>query len=228
MEPMQSAYRFGHSTETALVKVQADVINAINYQEVVCLVLLNLSLAFDTIDHFLLLQRLEDYSGIKETALEWIRSYITSRTQKVSVGNSRSPLVTLIFSVPQRSVLEPILFTLYTCPLGPICKKHHVIYHLYTDDQQIYLSFKLVKTGYKVNCINRLEICIAEIREWMTANMLKLNDEKTKFIIFGTKQQLVKIGEVSIVISSIQVQLVDQVRNLRYYMDQLLKNGPTC
>ena len=60
----------------------------------------------------------------------------------------------------------------------------------------------------------------------MTANMLKLNDDKTEFIIFGTKQQLAKMGEVSIVIGSIWVQPVDQVRNLGYYMDQLLKNGP--
>ena len=82
---MQSAYRSGHNTETALVKVKADHLHAIDHQEVVCLVLLDLSLAFDTIDHFMLLQRLEVCFGIKETALEWIRSYLTGRTQKVSV-----------------------------------------------------------------------------------------------------------------------------------------------
>ena len=133
--------------------------------------------------------------------------------------------MTLTFSVLQGSILGSILFTLYTCPLGPICKKHCIIYHLYADDQQIYLSFKPVKTGDKDNCIKRLETCIVEIREWMTANMLKLNDDKTKFIIFGTIQQLAKIGKVFIVIGSIQVQLVHQVRNLGYYMDQLLQNG---
>ena len=186
-----------------------------------CLFLLDLSLAFDTVDQFFLLQRL----GIKEAALEWIRSYLTVRTQKVTGGSSRSPPVTLTFGVPQRSILGPILLTLYTCPLGPIWKKHCIIYHLYADDQQIYLSFKLAKTGDKDNCIKRLETCIAEIREWMTANILKLNDDEAEFIIFGTKQQLTKIGEVSIAVSSIQVQLVDQVRNLGYYMDQLLKNG---
>ena len=84
----------------------------------------------------------------------------------------------------------------------------------------------LVKTGDKENCIKELETCIVEIREWMTANILKLNDDQTEFIIFGTKQQLARIEEVFIAISSIQVQLVDQVRYLGYYMDQLLKNSP--
>ena len=82
LEPMQSAYRSGHSTKTALVKVKADLLHAIDHQEVVCLVLLDLSLAFDTIDYFMLLQRLKVCFGIKETALEWIRSYLTGRTQR--------------------------------------------------------------------------------------------------------------------------------------------------
>ena len=144
----------------------------------------------------------------------------------VSVGNARSSPVTLTFGVPQGSVLGPILFTLYTCPLGSICIKHHINYHLHADDQQTYLSFKPSKAGDKENCIKRLETCIAEIREWMMANMLKLNDDKMELIIFGTRQQLAKLGKVSINIGSIQVKLVDHVRNLRYHMDLLLKNGP--
>ena len=80
LEPMQSAYRSGHSTETALLKVKTDLLQAIDHQEVVCLILLDLSSAFDTVDHCLLLQGLEVSFGIKETALEWIRSYLTGRT----------------------------------------------------------------------------------------------------------------------------------------------------
>ena len=135
LEPMQSACKSGYSTETALPKAKADLMHVIDHQEVVYLVMLDLSLAFDTVDHFMLLQRLEVCFGIKETALEWIRSYLTGRTQRVSVGNARSSPVTLSFGVPQGSVLGPILFTLYTYPLGSICIKHHINYCLYADDQ---------------------------------------------------------------------------------------------
>ena len=113
----------------------------------------------------------------------------------------------------------PILFILYTCPLGSICTKHHINHHMYADDQQIYPSFKPSKAGNKEKGIKRLEICIAEIREWMIVKKLKLNDDKTEFIIFGSRQLLAKIGEVSINIGRIQVQPVDHVRNLGYHMD---------
>ena len=134
--------------------------------------------------------------------------------------------VALSFDVQQGSVLGPILFTLYTCPLGSICTKHDINYHMYADNQQIYLSFKLSKAGDKENCVRILEMCISEIREWMIVNKLKLNDDKTEFIDFVSRQQLSKIDEVSINIGRVQVQLVDHVRNLVYIMDQLLKNGP--
>ena len=90
---------------------------------------------------------------------------------------------------------------------------------MYANDQQIYLSFKPSKAGDKENCIKRLEKCIAEVREWMIVYMLKLNDDKIELIIFGTRQQLAKLGKVFINIGSIQVQLVDHVRNLGYHMD---------
>ena len=81
--------------------------------------------------------------------------YLTNCTQSVVIGDpnadgARSDKISLPFGVPQGSVLVPILFTLYTCPLGHICKKHHVLYHLYDDDQQIYLSFYPGPTGMQL------------------------------------------------------------------------------
>ena len=156
LELMQSTYRSGHSTEKALLKVETDLLCAIDHQEVVCLILFYLSSAFDTVDHCLLLQRFEVCFGIKEIALEWIRSYLTGRTQEVSVGKLISSQVALSFGVPQGSVLGLILFTLYTCPLGSICTKHDINYHMYADDQQIYLSFKPSKVGDKENCHKKI------------------------------------------------------------------------
>ena len=146
MEPLQSAYRSHRSTETALLKVKTDILKVIDNQEVMCLVLLDLSAVFDTVDHKILLERLENYFGITAIALRWIESYLTNQSQRVVIGDmnttgAKSDSISLKFGVPQGSVLGPILFTLYTSPLGQICS-NKVHYHLYADDQQIYLHFK--------------------------------------------------------------------------------------
>ena len=91
MEPMQSAYRAGHSTETALVKVKVDLLNTIDSKEVVCLVLLDLSAAFDTADHQILLDRLKNMFGFTGLVFNWIASYLLGRSQKVVVGDAKSP-----------------------------------------------------------------------------------------------------------------------------------------
>ena len=226
MEPMQSAYRVGHNTETALIKVKADILNAIDNKEVVCLVLLDLSTAFDTVDHKILLERLKNMFGLTGTVINWITSYLSGRFQKVVVGDANSSAVPLSCVVPQESILGPILFMLYTTPLRKICKKHAVTYHLYADDQQLYLAFKPSNAGAKEQCIKQLQGCIADIHKWMSANMLKLNNEKTEFIMFGTNHQLKKTESVStrIAISNTNVLSVDHVCNLGFLMDNTLKN----
>ena len=147
MEQMQSAYRAGHSTETALIKVKADILNAIDNKEVVYLVLLDLLAAFDTVNHRILLERLKIMFGLTGTVINWITSNLLGRSQKVVVGNVNSSAVPLLCGVPQGSILGPTLFTLYTTPLSKFCNKYAVTYHLYADDQQLYLSFKPSNAG---------------------------------------------------------------------------------
>ena len=226
MEPMHSAYRVGHSTETALIKVKADILNAINNKEVVCLVLLDLLAAFDTVDHQILLGRLKNMFGLIGTVINWITSHLSGRLQKVVVGDANSSAAPLSCGVPQGSILEPILFKLYTTPLRKICNKHAVTYHLYADDQQLYLAFNPSNAGAKEQCIEQLQGCIADIRKWMSANMLKLNDEKTEFIMFGTNHQLKKTESIStrFAIGNTNVLSVDHVCNLGFLMDNTLKN----
>ena len=183
IEHPQSAYCTIHSMDTALWKVKSDIINTMDNQQVICLVLLDLSAACDTVEHSILLARLETFFGITGTALHWIKSYLTSRTQCVVIDDtnrnrSRSIPVTLTLSKPQGSVLGPFLFTLYTTPLGNICQHHNITFHLHADDQHLYLAFRPGTTGSQPACITQLEECIGEIRSWMAFNLLKFHDEK--------------------------------------------------
>ena len=93
MEPLQSANRPHHSTETALLKVKTDILKAMDNQEVACLVLLDLSATFDMVDHKILLERLENYFGITRTALRWIKSYLTNRSQRVIIGDANTTVL---------------------------------------------------------------------------------------------------------------------------------------
>ena len=124
IEQNQSAYRVGHRTESALLKVKSELLHAMDNQEVTCLVLLDLSAAFDTVDHDLLLNQLHFIYRFDGTILNWISRYLRSRTQQVLIGdNTFSKPTQLKCRVPQGSVLGPILFTLFTAPLGEVCKK---------------------------------------------------------------------------------------------------------
>ena len=176
MEVHQSAYCAFHSTETALPKVKTDVTRALENQEVACLILLDLSAAFVTINHNILLSRLETRFVVTGATLNWIRSYCTERTQAIAIGNPhsegiRSAFVSLKSGIPQGSVLGPILFNIYTTPLiGNICRKNLIKFHLYADDTQIYLFFKPNIPNSKSDCTVRIEKCINEINIWMTQN----------------------------------------------------------
>ena len=121
LEKLQSAYHTNCSTETALLKVKTDLLSAIDNKEVTCLILLDLSAAFNTVNHTILLNRLEYCFGVGGTALSWIGSYLTGRTQKVVIDGCEPEAAELTQGVPQGSVLGPVLFTLYTLPLGDIC-----------------------------------------------------------------------------------------------------------
>ena len=135
---LQSAYRPGHSTETALLKVKNDLLLNMDGQRVTLLVLLDLSAAFDTIDHDVLHNRLPTDFGIKGTALKWFESYLSNRRQRVSIEGVTSKLFDLDFGVPQGSCLGPLLFLLYSSKLFKIISRHLPSVHAYADDTQLY------------------------------------------------------------------------------------------
>jgi hypothetical protein len=123
-DPLQSAYRAAHSTETALLKIKDDFDRALDQGDGTLLVLLDLSAAFDTIDHEILLDRLQQYIGVSGTALQWFRSYLQDRDQCILISNTRSNPCKLNIGVPQGSVLGPLLFLVYILPLMEIINMH--------------------------------------------------------------------------------------------------------
>ncbi len=131
-EEYQSDFRPCHSTETALVKITNYLLLASNQGCISLLVLLDLSAAFDTIDHDILIDRLQNYTGIQGQAL---RS-LSGRYHFVYLNGEASQLSTVKYGVPQGSVLGPLLFSLYMLPLGNIIKKYGISFHCYADYTQ--------------------------------------------------------------------------------------------
>ena len=174
LEPFQSAYRKCHSTETALLRVVNDLHQASDSGCVSILSLLDLSAAFDTIDHNTLITRLPSTFGCSGTVFDWFISYLSCRTQSVFVGHESTPSV-LKFGVPQGSVLAPLLFTLYTHPLSTVSCQSGLSYHFFADDSQLHRSSVPSDVPVLACC---LKDCVDDVAEWMGDSKLKMNDDK--------------------------------------------------
>ena len=168
-ESLQSAYRSAHSTETALLTVQDTFLRAIDRQEAVFLVLLDMSAAFDTFDHPILLQRLTDDFGIRGAVHQWFGSYLSGRSSQVSVEGSVSSETPLKYGIPQGSVIGPQFFTYYTHSIGHIVRQHAIQYHIYADDVQLFLCFNPTVAGDAACALFRLA------QAWMISNKLMMN-----------------------------------------------------
>ena len=133
---VQSAYRKQHSTETAVLKVLSDIYSAADAGQITLLGLLDLSSAFDTVDHQILFDRLQFSYGFEGAVLGWFRSYLTGRSQYIRYNGVQSESAPVLYGVPQ--VLGPVLFILYSADVIDIATKHGFFAHSYADDLQIY------------------------------------------------------------------------------------------
>ena len=125
------------------------------------LTLLDLSAAFDTIDHAILLSRLDDWFRVTGKALNWFKSYLTDRCQRIKIGDCLSSKADLKFGVTQGSVLSPLLFMLYTTPLSSMIFEHTIPHHIYADDSQLYVYFA---SGDSAATLNGLQSCLASVQ----------------------------------------------------------------
>ena len=136
----QSPYKSGHSMETALFQIKNDFYLSLSWGEPTAFVILNLSAAFDTVDHSSLLSCLLDWFSVGGSALKWFSSYLTVLYQSVKISCTLSDLQKLLFGIPQGSDLCPLLFSLYTSPLSTLISTHKgVNFCFYADDTQIYV-----------------------------------------------------------------------------------------
>ena len=219
LNPFQSAYRQSHSTETALLHILNDLLLATDSGKVSLLTLLDLSAAFDTIDHTILLTRLQHTFGISDTALSWFSSYLSDRKQTVLINGIYSQSAHLTCGVPQGSVLGPVLFTLYASPLSTIIESHSLKHHFYADDTQLQdsASPENIQT-----LLTRTSECYSDVKNWMTNNKLKLNDDKTEAILISTCQKLSQLPPLSLQLCNTTIPISESAKNLGVHLDSTL------
>ncbi len=185
-------------------------------RKISALILLDLSAAFDTIDHSILLTRLSRTFGLSGTALSLLTSYLSGRTQSISVNSHLSDPSPLLTGVPQGSVLGPLLFSLYTTPISFIFTNTPVSFHLYADDTQLYISFSSCDSAYNLSLLSST---LDEVYSWLISNRLSVNPTKTEYLLLGTPQQRAKLTSSSLTFHGQQLTPSTQVRNLGVVFD---------
>ena len=180
----QSAYRKNFSCETSLLKLTNDTLWEIENKNITAVVILDLLAAFDTVNHNLLLEVLDKKFGIKDTALCWYEQYLKPRKFRVCINGNYSQEKTLEFSVPQGSTQGAYLFISYASTLNEVIPKDLQL-NGYADDHSIWKCFRIED---ELNTITTIESTILDVKHWMDAVCLKMNESKMEFIYLGSKK----------------------------------------
>ena len=213
----QSAYKKNNSTETLLVRISNDILIASDNKDATVVMLLDLSAAFDTVDHSLLLRILKYEIGLRGTVLNWFRSFLTGRSQRTRLGSTVSDEVFIMFGVPQGSVLGPVLFNIYIRSIYSSVKHLGFDVMGYADDHQVYKHFQSCQQSMVL--AHELSRCFKVIQNWMNQYYLQLNSSKTQIIVFGTPS--IHIQGINLVDGTC-IRFVSTVKNLGVYMDSCL------
>ena len=212
----QNGNRKLHSTETALIYVTDELLKAVDEKSISILVLLDMSKAFDSLNHNILLSKLRRL-GLASHCLSWFSSYLSDRTQRVRYGDAVSHMLTLTHGVPHGSILGPVLFTTYID--GLINLVTHSQVSCYVDDSQLYLKFQVSNVHNAVPTVNA---DLQEICKWCARNSLLLNPDKTKLMVVGLPQLTKQLPPISVSIFDKTISPVPFARDLGVYLDQRL------
>ena len=210
----QFGFRQGHSTEHALVEIIDKIKLAMDNNELTCGLFLDLSKAFDTVNHEILLYKLDHY-GIRGPALKLLKNYLTNRKQFVKIGQNKSELRLISCGVPQGSVLGPLLFILYINDLHKACSTGNT--RIFADDTNIFFKCK------DTNEITRIgSLLMMQLHQWFKSNKLTLNAEKSNFVVFRSKRKNLNDIPDQLQFENQKISRNNSVKYLRVTLDEHL------
>ena len=201
----QFGFRKNRSTTLALIQITERIRESIDNKKFGCGIYIDLSKAFDTVNHDILLKKLEHY-GVRDTSLIWFKSYLKNRKQYVYVNGESSSLEILTCGVPQGSVLGPLLFLIYINDLPNISKS--LEFFLFADDTNIYFENASLKTLERT-----INTELKKLSNWLIINRLSLNLSKTNFVIFHPYNKKVPYN-VTLIISRKAINESQQIKYL--------------
>ena len=178
----QSGNKKWFSTETSLIHTNDAFLKSIDDKKLTACVLLDMSKAFDSVDHQILLRKIQSVDA-STSSLKWFNSYLTNRHQVVRIHSSVSDPLPVECGVPQGSILGPLLFSIYVNDLPEVPR--HCSTECYVDDTKLFVSFNLHDSQRIVQEMNE---DLLQVRNWCFGNRLLLNPDKTKLIVFGSRQ----------------------------------------
>jgi len=149
--------------------IWSDILVAADDRQVMLLGLLDLSAAFDCVDHSMLLEHLLSAFGLTDLVLDWVRSFLTNRMQQIAYSGQLSSVQSVLFEVLQGSILGLLLYILYTAELFLVVDHHGLSLHQYADDKQVYV---ITPVGDAEAAVGRLTACLFDIEAWLKASRL--------------------------------------------------------
>ena len=213
----QSGNKKWFSTETSLIHTTDAFLKGIDDKKLTACVLLDMSKAFDSVDHQILLRKIQSV-GASTSALKWFNSYLTNLYQVVRIHSSVSDPLPVECGVPQGSILGPLLFSIYVNDLPEVPR--HCSTECYVDDTKLFVSFNLHDSQRIVQEMNE---DLLQVRNWCFGNRLLLNPDKTKLIVFGSRQMTSKLHEFHLSLLGKDISPVQSARDLGVILDPNLR-----